>query len=73
MLAWTGVAGAGVGRVDGSPGTVWRQVQQDYLIDGEGEKKRGVQIRASCLGLTNSRMELPLTELEENCRESRIV
>lgn len=42
MLAWTGVAGAGVGRVDGSPGTFWRQVQQDFLIDGEGEKKRGV-------------------------------
>lgn len=35
-------------------------------MDGEGEKKKGVQITASCLGLTSSRMELPLTELEND-------
>ena len=37
------------------------------------EKKRGVQITPSCLGLSNSRMELPLAELEKDCGWGRTV
>ena len=42
-------------------------------MDGEGEEKRGVQITPSCLGLSNSRMELPLAELEKDCGWGRTV